>query len=65
VGAAAATALDRTADDGHHDDHRTAVHDDHGPAHHDDHRTADHHDVSDSTDGATGTADDDHHRARL
>jgi hypothetical protein len=65
VGAAATTALDRTTDDGHHDHHRTAHDDDHGTTHHDDHRTADHDDVSDSTDGATETADDDHHGARL
>jgi hypothetical protein len=65
VGAAATTALDRTADDGRHDNDRTAHYDDHGETHYDDHRTADHDDVSDYTEGATGTADDDHHGARL
>jgi hypothetical protein len=57
VGAAATTALDRTADDGHDDDHRSGHHDDHGAAHNHGHRPGDHDDVPDRTAGTTGTAD--------
>ncbi len=58
MGAAATTALDRTAHNGRDDHHRTAHHDDHGATHHDDDRTSDHDDVPDRSAGATGTPDD-------